>query len=99
MSASSSTRPSRSCGADCEHNPTLTLIASLPMKLDPDDPILTAYALGELSESECSTVEAELEHSPETRRVVEEIRQTANFLTEGLAKEPFVRLTAEHREL
>src|SRR5262245_16302079 len=69
------------------------------MKIDPDDPILTAYALGELDEAEREAVEARLEQSPEARRAAQEILQTANLLTQELANEPPVRLTPEQREL
>ncbi|MEQ2010039.1 MAG: zf-HC2 domain-containing protein, partial [Limisphaerales bacterium] len=55
------------------------------MNLTPDDPKLTAYALGELDATERAAVEAALAHSPECRRAVEEIRALAGELTTELA--------------
>ena len=58
------------------------------MPFDPDDPRLTAYALGELDAADRAEVEALLADSPEARRFVEEIRATARLLTEQLHQEP-----------
>ncbi|MBM3890051.1 MAG: hypothetical protein FJ388_13120, partial [Verrucomicrobia bacterium] len=58
------------------------------MKLDPQDPRLTNYALGELDETERAAVEAALANSPECRCVVDEIRGTAGLLTTALQAEP-----------
>jgi len=53
-----------------------------PMKkIDPDDPKLTAYALGELDASERAAIEAALEAHPEWRALVDEIQQTAALLS------------------
>jgi Ca-activated chloride channel homolog len=68
------------------------------MKLNPDDPRLTAYALGELPENERHEIEAELQSSPECRRVVEEIQQTAKTLSDQLATEPCAPLLPAQRE-
>ena len=57
------------------------------MKLTPDDPKLTAYALGELDATERAAVEAALARSPECRRAVEEIRALAGALTTELAQD------------
>ena len=57
------------------------------MPFDPNDPRLTAYALGELDESEIAAVEAELLDCAESRAAVEEIRATARLLTEELSRE------------
>jgi len=51
------------------------------MNLTPDDPKLTAYALGELDASERAAVEAALANSPECRRTVAEIRALSGELT------------------
>ena len=67
------------------------------MKLDPNDPKLTAYALGELDDAERAEVEAHLETCAASRRAVEEIRQTAELLTAELQKEPCPALTPEQR--
>lgn len=55
------------------------------MNLTPDDPKLTAYALGELDATERAAVEAALTRSPECRRAVEEIRALSAELTTELA--------------
>ena len=55
------------------------------MNLTPDDPKLTAYALGELDASERAAIEAALARSPECRRAVEEIRALSGELTTALA--------------
>jgi hypothetical protein len=58
------------------------------MNLDPNDPKLTAYALGELDAAERSAVESELAASPAARQELEEIREVATMLTEQLKSEP-----------
>src|SRR5262245_48660278 len=68
------------------------------MNLNPDDPRLTAYALGELPESERAAIEAELQHSPECRKAVEEIQQTAKLLSQDLATEPCPELLPTQKE-
>lgn len=55
--------------------------------LSPDDPKLTAYALGELSGDERAHVEAALRDDPVLRAAVEEIRTTAAQLEAALAAE------------
>ncbi len=55
------------------------------MNLTPDDPKLTAYALGELDAGERAAVEAALARSPECRRAVAEIRARGGDLTNALA--------------
>src|SRR5262245_37524785 len=67
------------------------------MKLSPDDPKLTAYALGELDAAERAAIEAALAVSPEARAAVEEIRATAEHLTSELATEPCPELTPAQR--
>jgi Ca-activated chloride channel family protein len=57
------------------------------MNLDPDDPRLTAFALGELDATEYALVEAIVIESAECRSVVEEIRFTARLLSEQLQAE------------
>ena len=56
--------------------------------LSPDDPLLTAYALGELDGPERATVEAALAANPALRSVVDNIRATADQLELALAAEP-----------
>lgn len=55
--------------------------------IDIDDPRLTAYALGELDESEKKEVERLLASQPEAQKTVEEIRAMASWLTERLHEE------------
>lgn len=62
-----------------------------------DDPRLTAYALGELDETERGEVERLLEESPDARREVEEIRRLAGQLREELTGEPLGALDADAR--
>ncbi len=68
------------------------------MTLDPNDPKLTAYALGELDAAERAAVEKALEDSPKLREAVEEIRRTGDLLTEHLQSEPAPTLTPEQRQ-
>jgi len=65
--------------------------------IQPDDPRLTAYALGELDEAERLEVEQLLEHSPDSQTEVAAIRQTAELLGAELAGEPITTLTADQR--
>ena len=57
------------------------------MTIDPNDPRLTAFVLGELDPTESAAIEAMLVESPEGRQAVEEIRLTAQWLGEQLHKE------------
>src|SRR3954471_6171671 len=69
------------------------------MKIPPhEDPRLTAYALGELDDSERQAIEVLMAESPESRRFVEDIRATAKLLTDELHKEPSPGLATEHRQ-
>ncbi|MEY2881976.1 MAG: hypothetical protein RLZZ15_4356 [Verrucomicrobiota bacterium] len=56
-------------------------------KLSPDDPRLTAYALGELDPAERAAVEAALTTDPAARAAVEEIRVLSAHLAAALAGE------------
>src|SRR5579862_58771 len=67
------------------------------MKMNPDDPQLTAYALGELEPGERAAVEAGLRDNPDCRRVVEEIREAAGRLSAELAAEPCPELSPRQR--
>jgi Ca-activated chloride channel homolog len=59
-------------------------------KLLPDDPKLTAYALGELQGDERAAVEAALRDDPGLRAVVEEVRAAGLQLEAAFAAEPFI---------
>ena len=65
------------------------------MKIDPHDPRLTAYALGELDDDECADLEALLKDDATARREVETIRRAATVLTDKLQSEPCPRLNPE----
>jgi Ca-activated chloride channel family protein len=67
------------------------------MPFDPNDPRLTAFALGELDDSERAAVAAELAASDEARQFVADTRATADLLTEQLRKEPSPGLAPEQR--
>jgi Ca-activated chloride channel homolog len=67
------------------------------MKIDPNDSRLTAYALGELDETEQGAIEHELLHSEAARQAVEEIRATAEVLKEELRSEPRLQLSEAQR--
>jgi len=57
-------------------------------RLDPDDPRLTAYALGELEGEELAQVVASVAADPSLLAAVDEIRATASKLTAALKAEP-----------
>lgn len=70
------------------------------MNIPDDDPMLTAYALGELDEVQRAVVEQLLERDPDMLREVENIRATAQLLSEQLAIEPMPQLTnAQHARI
>lgn len=56
-------------------------------RLSPDDPRLTAYALGQLHGDDRAAVEAALRNDPEARAVVEQTRAFAAQLESALANE------------
>lgn len=58
------------------------------MTLHADDPRLTAYALGELTDEERAEFERELAASPEAERELAEIRETIALVRRELAAEP-----------
>ena len=74
------------------------------MSYDPEDPRLTAYALGELdpddakSEADRAAIEALLADSPEARRAVDEVRATARLLADRLRDEAGPGLSVGHRD-
>ncbi len=64
-------------------------------KLLPDDPKLTAYALGELDPAEHAAVEVALRDDPVARAAVEEIRALGAQLEGALAAEPLPAVKAQ----
>lgn len=67
------------------------------MSPQPDFAKLTAYALGELEESERIAVAAKLIRSEPSRQYVAEMRQLADEIVVGLSREPPLALTDEQR--
>ena len=54
------------------------------MFIEPNDPRLTAYVLGELDEAERSEMTAMIAASPELQQFVEQTHRTAKLLSEHL---------------
>ena len=69
------------------------------MKIDPNDPKFTAYALGELDEAEQAAVERELIRSDAARQAVEEIQATAGLLKEEFGNQPGFELSQSQNTL
>ena len=67
------------------------------MSINPNDPRLTAYALGELPESEQTELLRELETDEAARAQLKEIQRLAEQLTENFRHEPKQELTPEQR--
>jgi Ca-activated chloride channel family protein len=64
------------------------------MKLLPEDPRLTAYALGEIEDQqERSAIESAVAQSTELQQAVAAIRDMRELLTKGLAAEPMPELS------
>ena len=62
------------------------------MKLESNHPKLTAYALGELEETEAAAIELQLSQDAALNDEIDQIREIAALLTEELAQEPFASL-------
>jgi Ca-activated chloride channel family protein len=69
------------------------------MPFDSNDPRLTAYALGELDDTETAAVEAIVADSHDAQRFVEDIRETARLLRDELHAEPHPSLSEEQKHL
>ncbi|HAB15586.1 MAG TPA: von Willebrand factor type A domain-containing protein [Verrucomicrobiota bacterium] len=67
------------------------------MKLSPDSPELTAYVLGELSESERAEVETALTTQEELRAEIAALRAISAQVARELAAEPVVALSDDQR--
>lgn len=67
------------------------------MKLEPEDPRLTAYVLGELSEEERREIEVELDRDPDCRQFVEETRALVEELAQDIGSEPEFVLTDDQK--
>ncbi len=68
------------------------------MNILPDDPKLTAFALGELDPVEAKQIQIELDKNPELREVVKEIRQTAELLKKEFANELTLSFSQTEKE-
>ena len=73
-------------------------------KFDVNDPLLTAFALGELEGQEAIEMAKFVENDPEAKKFVEEIRETANHVTLELEKSakdeaPIRLLPSERNEI
>ena len=69
------------------------------MRIDPNDPKLTAHALGELDETEQAAVERELIRSDAARQAVDEIQAAAGLLKEEFSSEPGFELSQSQNAL
>jgi len=68
------------------------------MKIDLNDPKLTAYALGELHGEEALRMENEIEKDPAAKKLVEEIQATATLVQDALGEEnSTARLTPQQK--
>ena len=67
------------------------------MKINPDDPLLTAYALGELDAAESRRLEAQLAAEPAAQETVEEIRAVAASLALDLSRQAHPGLGDQRR--
>jgi len=68
------------------------------MKIDPNDPRLTAYALGEMPAAERAAFERELAGDPAARAEIEAIRALGDSIGEELRQEAAPALTAAQRD-
>ena len=68
------------------------------MKIDPNDPRLTAYVLGELDAAEREAIEKQLAECEKSREYVEQLRATTQMLAKELAGEPAPALSVEQRQ-
>ncbi len=68
------------------------------MNILPDDPKLTAFALGELDSAETAQIAAELERNPELRNAVNEIRETTELLKKEFANESPLVFSKKEKE-
>jgi Ca-activated chloride channel homolog len=64
------------------------------MICDPNDPRLTAFVLGELDADKRAAVERLVSESPECRQALDEIRTTAQWLTQHLHEEQLTHIAA-----
>jgi len=63
-------------------------------KINPDDPRLTAFALGELDPEEQAAIEAAIKDDPSAQAAVAQIRALGGELSAVLAREPLPMVVA-----
>ena len=63
-----------------------------------NDPRLTLYALGQLSQDEAKEIEMELKKDEQLQREVQEIQETATLLKDGMDTKAHLRLSPEQIE-
>lgn len=68
------------------------------MKIDVNDPRITAFALGELTGSEAAEIARAMRADPRVRSAVDEVRETASMLYDTLGGGMTQFLTAEQRD-
>ncbi len=66
------------------------------MPFDPEDPRLTAYALGELDDNEMREFELEIDGSPEALSAIEDVRAVARLMAQSLGQESGPALYEAH---
>ena len=69
------------------------------MKIDSEDPRLTAYALGELDPSEADAFKRILEECPETKLEVDAIRDAITTIKEEFDEAPKKKLSEEQKQI
>ena len=65
--------------------------------IEPNDPRLTDYVLGELAPSEVAQIEAALKSSPVLRAAVADIRAATETITSVFQTEPSLQLSPEQK--
>jgi hypothetical protein len=69
------------------------------MTLDPDDPLLTAYLLGELPADEAAHVERAVAADPTLRETLRELETTRNLLNDALMPKPAALLPGQREAI
>lgn len=67
-------------------------------KINPNDPRLTAYALGEMQGSERAAFETLLKKDPDAQNAIKEIKMTESLLADQFVREEKPKLTSEQRQ-
>lgn len=67
------------------------------MTINPNDPRITAFALGEMEEEERVKFEQEIASDPEILKSIDEINELAGFLSQEMSRESAPALTAQQK--